>query len=126
MLLHIVQNAYRAYVSVVENNVFNFYFYSLQLFGFVVGYQSFLLLKSCPRHVAEDRRFNRKLFLNIALIVLTTLPTFVFTPIGIIPSCVLLITFIMSISTHRSAGAANHFSKQDQRIEVRQRGELVS
>jgi chromate transport protein ChrA len=110
MLLHIIQNTDRAYVSISENGVFNFYFYSLQLFGFVVGYQSFLLLKSCRKHVACEKRFNQKALLNIGLIILTTLPTFVFTPIGIIPAAVLFITFIISLTTHRSATAVNHFT----------------
>jgi hypothetical protein len=101
MLLHIVQNAYRAIVSINEKGVFNFYFYSLQLFGFVVGYQSYLLLKNCRQHVAGGKRINRKLLLSIGLIVLTTLPTFVFTPIGIIPTVVLFITFLLSLSIHR-------------------------
>ena len=103
MLLHIVQNAYRAIVSIRDAGVFNFYFYSLQLFGFVVSYQAYLLLKNCRNHVAGEKRMNPKLFLRIGLIVFTTLPTFAFTPIGIIPSGVLVLTFLFSISVHRSA-----------------------
>jgi hypothetical protein len=106
MFLHIVQNAYRAIVSFSETGAFNFYFYSLQLFGFVVGYQCYLLLKACRKHAGGEKRVSSPLLLNIGLIVLTTLPTFMFTPIGIIPSGVLAITFLLSISIHRSAKKA--------------------
>jgi hypothetical protein len=37
----------------------------------------------------------------MALIVFTTLPTFAFTPIGIIPAVVLTITFTVSWFVHR-------------------------
>jgi hypothetical protein len=103
MLLHIVQNAYRALVSFNETGIFNFYFYSLQLFGFVVAYQSYLLLMNCRKHVSGKKRLNKGLLLSMGLIILTTLPTFVFTPIGIIPSSVLFITFLLSLGIHRSS-----------------------
>ena len=108
MLLHIIQNAYRAIAGFNETGVFNFYFYSLQLFGFVVAYQSYLLLIRCRRHVTGKTRMNQHLLFSIGLIMLTTLPTFAFTPIGIIPSGVLFITFLVSISTHRSTKIATH------------------
>jgi hypothetical protein len=107
MLLHNFQNAYRAIVAFNETGVFNFYYYSLQLFGLVVAYQSYLLLINCRRHATGNKRINKKLLLSIGLIILTTLPTFAFTPIGIIPSGVLLITFLFSISIHRSSKNAN-------------------
>src|SRR6476469_405497 len=106
MLLHIFQNAYRAIVSFNETGVFNFYYYSLQLFGFVVGYQSFLLLENCHTHAAGEIRIDKKLLLSIGLIVLTTLPTYIFTPIGIIPSGILFITLLVSFSIHRSGRLA--------------------
>lgn len=102
MLLHLVQNAYRAVVSWQETGAFNFYYYSLQLFGFVVGYQAYRLLLNCRTHVAEKRRLNRQLSWSMALLLITTLPTFAFTPIGIIPAAVLLITFMLSLRVHRS------------------------
>jgi hypothetical protein len=103
MLLHIIQNAYRALVSYNETGIFNFYFYSLQLFGFVVAYQSYLLLMNCRKHVTGKKRLNPGLLISMGFIILTTLPTFVFTPIGIIPSAVLFITFLLSLSIHRSS-----------------------
>jgi len=106
MFLHNFQNAYRAIVSFNETGVFNFYFYSLQLFGFVVGYQSYLLLKNCQRHAAGEKRISKKLLFSIGLIVVTTLPTFLFTPIGIIPTAILFITLLLSFSIHRSIGLA--------------------
>lgn len=103
MVLHMVQNAYRALVSYQEAGVFNFYYYSLQLFGCVVGYQAYLLLMQCRMHAQVRGKFNRKLFWLTMLIVLTTLPTFAFTPIGIIPPAIMLITIICSLFVHRSA-----------------------
>jgi hypothetical protein len=102
MLLHIVQNAYRAIVSFNETGAFNFYYYSLQLFGFVVGYQSYLLLKTCRTYAGLQVGTKGKLFAGIGWIVLTTLPTLAFTPIGIIPSSVLLLTVFFSLAVHRS------------------------
>lgn len=101
MLLHNIQNAYRAVVSYRETGAFNFYYYSLQLFGFVVAYQSYLLLLSCRHFVSTKRRKNQKVYGYLALIALTTLPTFAFTPIGIIPSCVLLFTGVISFAVYK-------------------------
>jgi hypothetical protein len=101
MLLHNIQNGYRAIQSINEAGVFNFYFYSLQLFGCVVGYQSYLLLKACRDHVTTAKKYQRQLFWYMSLIVITTLPTFVFTPIGIIPPAVLVITLVVSLTLHK-------------------------
>lgn len=62
MVLHCFQNAYRAIVSLQETGVFNFYYYSLQLFGFVVGYQAYLLLKRCRQHAAGEKHLNPGFF----------------------------------------------------------------
>lgn len=112
MLLHLIQNAYRAIVSYQENGVFNFYYYSLQLFGIVVSYQAYRLLLQCRLHVNGDKPLNRQLLLSASLIILTTLPTFAFTPIGIIPSIVMTITILISFTTHRKT---NHFTASPQR-----------
>ena len=101
MLLHNVQNAYRALASYRETGTFNFYFYSLQLFGFVVAYQSYLLLLSCRQLVSTKKRKNQTVYKNLALIVFTTLPTFAFTPIGIIPTGVLLFTLLISFGVYK-------------------------
>lgn len=113
MLLHLIQNAYRATTSFQENGVFNFYYYSLQLFGFVVGYQAYRLLLQCRRHVRGNKRFNWHLLLSAGLIVLTTLPTFVFTPIGIIPTAVMTITTLVSLITHKKANRHSLSMHQD-------------
>lgn len=101
MALHCFQNAYRAIISLQETGVFNFYYYSLQLFGFVVGYQACLLLKKCRQHAAGERRMNPGFFRVVGLLVLTTLPTFAFTPIGIIPTAVVFLASLFSVCIHK-------------------------
>lgn len=108
MVLHCIQNAYRAIVSLQETGVFNFYYYSLQLFGFVVGYQAYLLLKNCRRHASGEKRLSPAFFKGVGLLVLTTLPTFAFTPIGIIPTGVLFLTCLFSICIHKPARTIRH------------------
>jgi hypothetical protein len=102
MLLHNVQNIYRAIVSYQATSTFNFYYYSLQLFGCVIAYQAYILLMSCRNHVNTTNRFSFKVMKQVCLIVLTTLPTFAFTPIGIIPSVIMLITFLCAVFVHKS------------------------
>jgi hypothetical protein len=104
MALHVFQNGYNTITSVQAGKAtFSFYHYSLQIFGAVLAYQSWLLLKQCRQHLGGTRRFNRKLYQSIALIVITTLPTVAFTPIGIVPTVVLGITFLVSLIVHRTA-----------------------
>ena len=103
MALHTFRNGYNTIVSVSAGQAkFSFYHYSLQLFGLVVAYQSYLLLKQCRQHAGGVLRFNQRLYRSIGLIILTTLPTFAFTPIGIVPFVVLIITFLVSLAVHRS------------------------
>jgi hypothetical protein len=102
MVLHIVNNGYNILSDLIAGRSrFYFYHYSLQLFGCVVGYQAYLLLKQCRQHARGTIRFNPPLYAAMALIVATTLPTFAFTPIGIIPAAVILINFITSLLVHR-------------------------
>ena len=103
MALHLLQNGYNTIVSASAGQAkFSFYHYSLQLFGLVVAYQSYLLLQQCWQHAGGVLRFNPRLCRSIGLIILTTLPTFAFTPIGIVPSVVLIITVLVSLTVHRS------------------------
>jgi hypothetical protein len=103
MALHIINNGLNT-IAIVSagTSKFNFYQYSYQLFGSVVAYQSYLLLGKCKKHVAGNIRFNRSLYFSMALIVVTTLPTFIFTPIGIVPSVVLVINFVLSLLVHKN------------------------
>lgn len=103
MACHLVLNAHKAYVSIRDAGVFNFHLYSLQLFGFVLGYQSFRLLESCRRFVTDSARHRRKMLQGIGLILLITLPTLAFTIISIIPPAVLTISFLASLGVHRSS-----------------------
>jgi hypothetical protein len=102
MALHIINNGLNTIALVsAGTSKFNFYQYSYQLFGGVLAYQSYVLLQKCKKHVEGSDRFNRSLFASMALILVTTLPTFIFTPIGIVPSVVLVINFIVSLLVHR-------------------------
>lgn len=105
MLFHVILNAHRAYVSIRDTGVFNFYFYSLQLFGFILGYQSYRLLRSCLLFVSVGARYRKELLKNIGLILLITLPTLAFTIISIIPPVVLTISFLASLGVHRKPKA---------------------
>jgi hypothetical protein len=104
MVLHIINNGLNTIVLIREgSSKFNFYQYSYQLFGAVLFYQSYLLLQKCRKHAEGTTRYNRRLYASMALIVFTTLPTFIFTPIGIVPTVVLLINFVVSLFVHKSA-----------------------
>lgn len=102
MVLHLFRNGYNTVVSIHAGQAkFSFYHYSLQLFGLVLAYQAWLLLQQCRQHASGVLRFNGKLYRSMALILVTTLPTFIFTPIGIVPSVVLVILFLVSLLVHR-------------------------
>lgn len=108
MVMHIIRNAYNSITGIsAGEGVFNFYHYSLQLFGFVLAYQSYLLLKKCRMHVVGKYRFNPTLYLYMGLIIASTLPTFIFTPIGIVPTVVLGIMLPVSLLVHRFVPAEN-------------------
>jgi len=113
MACHLAVNAHRAYVSVRDTGVFNFYLYSLQLFGFVLGYQSFLLLKSCRLFVEDGARYRRKMLQGIGFILLITLPTLAFTIISIIPPAVITISFLASLGVHRSSKTVYHLLNEN-------------
>lgn len=110
MVLHCFRTGYNTIASSVSigRSVFNFYHYSLQLFGVVLAYQAYVLLGKCCTYATRAVRKSRPLYSMMALIVFTTLPTFVFTPIGIIPAVVLTITFTVSWFVHRPSHAAGH------------------
>ena len=104
MVMHIIRNGYNFITLLTAGKTgFTFYHYSLQLFGVVVAYQAYLLLKKCQQHVTGSQRYTRSLYYYIGLILFTTLPTFIFTPIGIVPVPVLALTLLVSIFVHRSA-----------------------
>src|SRR3954470_16920299 len=102
MFLHCFRNGYNTIVALnADIKAFNFYYYSLQMFGGVLAYQSYLLLQKCKKHVSGELRYNRSLYRSIFIIIATSLPTFIFTPIGIVPTVVLAITFISSLFIHK-------------------------
>ena len=104
MVLHIINNGLNTIAAIWEGSgKFNFYQYSYQLFGAVLFYQSYLLLQKCRKHAEGTITYNGSLYASMALILFTTLPTFIFTPIGIVPSVVLLINFVVSLLVHKSA-----------------------
>ena len=104
MVLHIINNGLNTIALIREGSgKFNFYQYSYQLFGAVLFYQSYLLLQKCRKHAEGRTRYNRSLYASMAIILFTTLPTFIFTPIGIVPAVVLLINFVVSLLVHKSA-----------------------
>jgi hypothetical protein len=102
MFLHCFRNGYNTIIALSANmKAFNFYYYSLQMFGGVLAYQSYLLLQKCKEHVSGELRYNRGLYRSMLIIIATSLPTFIFTPIGIVPAIVLAITFISSLFVHK-------------------------
>jgi len=102
MVLHCFRNGYNTIIALqADAGAFNFYHYSLQLFGGVLAYQSYLLLLKCKAHVSRSHRHNRSLYRSMFIIIATSLPTFIFTPIGIVPAAVLVITFICSLVVHK-------------------------
>jgi hypothetical protein len=107
MVMHIGHNSFNAYVSIRDGqSVFAFYHYGLALFGGTVGVQAYLMTQQTLRHVAGNQRFSGRVYFNIFRIVATTLPTWIFTVIGIIPTILMTIALIASLFTHRAAKKA--------------------
>jgi hypothetical protein len=98
MVLHCFRNGYNTIVNSLSTgcSVFNFYHYSLQLFGAVVIYQAYILLGKCRVYAKHPTRYSKPLYYMMGVILFTTLPTFAFTPIGIIPAIVLTIMLLTS------------------------------
>ena len=102
MFLHCFRNGYNTIVALMANiKAFNFYYYSLQMFGGVLAYQSFLLLHKCKSYVSGNLEYKSSLYRSILIIIATSLPTFIFTPIGIVPTVVLAITSISVLFVHK-------------------------
>ncbi|WP_148661233.1 hypothetical protein [Flavisolibacter tropicus] len=114
MVLHCFRNGYNTITNSISigRSVFNFYHYSLQLFGVVLAYQAYVLLGKCRDYAKQRVRQGKSVYAMIALIVFTTLPTFYFTPIGIVPTVVLTISSIVSWFVHKSVPAMSVDSKQ--------------
>lgn len=126
MVLHCFRTGYNSIANSVSmgHSVFNFYHYSLQLFGVVLAYQAYVLLGKCRMYTTSAVRNTKPLFSMMALIVFTTLPTFVFTPIGIIPTAVLTITFTVSWFTHRPSQAIAQKQKSIEQTELQLEEEI--
>ncbi|GAB2967255.1 hypothetical protein GCM10027048_42420 [Hymenobacter coalescens] len=104
MVMHCLRNAYDSYTFISAGKAsFSFYHYSLQLFGVFLFYQAYLLLQECRRYVQGEQRLRPRLYGHVLLILASTLPTWVFTPIGLVPAVVLTITLSVSLLVHRSA-----------------------
>ncbi|MCC3160577.1 hypothetical protein LJ737_25290 [Hymenobacter sp. 15J16-1T3B] len=107
MVMHCLRNAYESY-HFISNGIasFRFYQYSLQMFGVFLFYQAYLLLQECRRYVRGTQRLSPRLYGHMLLIVATTLPTWIFTPIGIVPTVVLVLILPVSLLVHKSRAAA--------------------
>ena len=102
MMLHCLQNGAKTVIALEANSkAFNFRYYSLQLFGCVMACQGLWLLQHCKLHISGNKRYNLSLYSSMLVIVVISLPTFIFTPIGIVPTFVLIITFICSLLVHK-------------------------
>ncbi|GAA4384624.1 hypothetical protein [Hymenobacter koreensis] len=106
MVMHCLRNAYDSVTLISAGKAtFQFYHYSLQLFGAVLFYQAYLLLQQCRKYVQGQTRFSFGLYRAMFLVFATTFPTWFFTPIGIVPSVVLIIMLPVSLLVHKSAFA---------------------
>ncbi|WP_303311824.1 hypothetical protein [Hymenobacter sp. BT730] len=102
MVMHCLRNGYETYHFITTGIAsFKFYHYSLQMFGAFLFYQAYLLLQECRRYVQGDQRFNLRLYGYMLLIIATTLPTWIFTPIGLVPTIVLTLTLVFSFFVHK-------------------------
>lgn len=102
MVLHCFRNAYESHHFIAAGMAsFRFYQYSLQMFGVFLFYQAYLLLQECRRYVQGNQRFSPRLYGYMLLIIATTLPTWIFTPIGIVPTVVLTISLLVSFFVHK-------------------------
>src|SRR5690348_9950830 len=75
MALHCFRTGYNTIANSVStgHSIFNFYHYSLQLFGVVLAYQAYLLLGRCRMYTASAVHKGKPLYSMMALIVVTTL-----------------------------------------------------
>ena len=118
MVMHISFNSFNAIVSIRGGQaIFAFYHYGLLLFGATVGTQAVLMARQVLRHNAGGSRFDGKLYFHIIRIVVTTLPTLMFTVIGIVPTVLMAIATIVSFFTHRRVA--------DQKVKAEEEASII-
>lgn len=86
MFFHLLENSYRAIDNVIAGNfTYSFHFYSLLLFGIVLGSIAVFLLQACWRKTVRGLRNNRTIYLYMTLVALLCLPLLPITPISNVP-----------------------------------------
>jgi hypothetical protein len=86
MLFHLLENTYHAIDNAITGNFkYSFHFYSLLLFGFVLGGIAVFLFRACWRKTVDGLRNNQVILLYLALVVLICLPLLPITPISNVP-----------------------------------------
>lgn len=103
MVLHLMQNGLHAVAYLQQYGSITFHYYSLLLFGCIVGHQGLLLLKACRWHTKVTGRFSKALLHVMVRIIVISLPTFIFTPIGLFPTVLMGWTTIFALLVHRRA-----------------------
>lgn len=110
IFFHLFENTYRAVEQTInENFVYNFHFYSLILFGLVLGGAAGLFLKACLYKCLAHANNSRSYFRQVFLVLLITLPLLPITPIAIVPVICCAISMLAFPFVRRKLQAiANH------------------
>lgn len=86
IFFHLFENTYRAIEKAMDGNFeYNFRFYSLILFGLVIGYVGYLFLKAGIAKCLAKSNSNRHYLYKILLVLVLTLPLIPITPIAMVP-----------------------------------------
>jgi hypothetical protein len=75
MFFHLFENIYRGIVSATSGIFhYDFRYYSLILFGLVLGSAGCFFLRSCIHKCLNREKSNKQIFISIALVALITAP----------------------------------------------------
>ena len=86
MFFHLAENSYHAVTGLMDGSfVYNFRFYSLLMFGLVLGSTGYTLLRCCLQKCAGETSANRPVFQCMLLVLLINIPLIPIIPLAYVP-----------------------------------------
>ena len=86
MFFHLAENSYHAVTGLMDGTfVYNFRFYSLIMFGLVLGSTGYVLLQRCLQKCTGKNSGNRALFQCMLLVLLINIPLIPIIPLAYMP-----------------------------------------
>lgn len=128
MAFHLTEIFYHAGVALLEGTfAYSFRFYSLQLMGILLTCLSVTFLRNAFAKCHHRHYKNRNLFKTIGLIVLVSVPTIPFTPIGALPTLACLISLAALPFVHKRKGVKSHLLAPEDSTSVQvKRGSITA